>query len=231
MNNTKTAIKVWDLPIRLFHWSLVLLLIFQWVTTQDDILYNMTWHMYGGYALLCLLLFRLLRGFWGSQHARFSDFFYGPTATLHYLTTVFKRAPSHYLGHNPMGAYSVFALLLLLGVQSVTGLFADDDIFTEGPLAGWVSNDTSDLMTRLHHFNFNLLLVFIGLHLAAIAFYALFKRENLVRAMITGRKTLDSEAVTLAPPAKHAPLWLAIGLLAIACAIVLTIVLLLPKWL
>jgi cytochrome b len=184
--------------------------------------------MYGGYAILCLLLFRLLWGFWGSQHARFSDFLYGPTAIIHYITTLFKRTPSHYLGHNPMGAYSVFALLLLLAVQGITGLFADDDIFTEGPLASWVSNDTGDLMTRLHHFTFNLLLVFIALHLAAIAFYALFKRENLVRAMITGRKTLTHEAATLAPPAKPAPLWRALLLFAIACAIVLTVVLLLP---
>ncbi len=219
-----TPVKVWDLPIRLFHWSLVSLIVLQWATAEDDVAYNMTWHMYGGYAILCLIAFRLLWGIVGSHHARFHTFIYSPKTTVSYFKTLFKREEGHYLGHNPLGAYSVFALLLLVFIQAVTGLFADDEIFTTGPFASWVSGDTSELMTKLHHLNFDILMIFVGLHLAAIAFYAVFKRDNLARAMVTGKKWVKEEVTS----PNHAPLWLALLIFVVASSAVLALVLWLP---
>ncbi|OUD12215.1 cytochrome b/b6 domain-containing protein [Thioflexithrix psekupsensis] len=226
--NQLLPVKVWDLPTRLFHWSLVLLIIFQWATASESVYYNMTWHSYGGYAILCLLAFRLLWGFFGNQYARFWQFTYSPITSLHYLLGLFKSEQKVYLGHNPLGAYSVFALLLLILIQAVTGLFADDDIFTTGPFAHWVSGDTRQGMTSIHYWNFNVLLAFIALHLSAILFYLLVKRDNLVRPMITGKKWVTPE--TTPHSVSQTPLWLALLLFGIATGLVLFIVLYVPSW-
>mgnify|MGYP005812610067 CR=1 FL=1 len=177
---------VWDWPVRIFHWTLVALLAASWATAEAGVEF-MPWHMRCGYAVLTLLLFRLLWGLVGSRSARFSDFLRGPRAVLGYARAWFSREPHHYLGHNPLGGWMVIVLLVLVAVQAGSGLFANDDIFNEGPLARLVSGATSGLLTAVHKANFNLLLVAVGLHVVAVLLY-LWRGENLLRAMFTGRK-------------------------------------------
>lgn len=189
-------IRVWDLPLRLFHWSLVGLVVMSWVTSQADLdlYYDMTLHMYCGYSLLTLLIFRVLWGFWGSDYACFCHFVCSFKTTLNYAKNLFKPSSSHFIGHNPLGAWSVLLLLTALFVQTSTGLFASDEISTEGPLYERVSSEMSQWLTWLHKINFYFVLLgLIGLHLSAVFFYLFYKKENLIRPMITGNKWLPSD--------------------------------------
>ncbi len=194
---TLKTVVVWDLPTRLFHWTLVALMIAQWLTAEESS--TMDWHVWGGYAVLALVLFRLIWGFVGSETARFSDFVRGPGAALEYVRALLRGETPHYLGHNPLGAWSIVAMLVLLLAQAGTGLFATDDILIEGPLYAWVSKDTSDWLTSIHKLNFNLLLLVIAVHLSAVLFYLLVKRENLIHPMLSGYKRLPSELAGQAP--------------------------------
>ncbi len=211
-SNIPHIVKVWDLPTRLFHWTLVALMIGQWLTAEASS--TMDWHARGGYAVLALVLFRLIWGFVGSETARFSDFLRGPGAALEYFQALQRGETPHYFGHNPMGAWSIVALLSLLLIQTGTGLFANDDIMTEGPLYAWVSKGTSDWLTTIHKLNFNLLLLVIAVHIAAVLFYLLVKRENLVHPMLSGDKRLPPERAGQAPRIVNP--WL--GLAALAAA-------------
>jgi len=177
-------VRVWDLPIRVFHWALVLLIFGSWLTgaVLDSYL---DWHMYLGVTIGGLVLFRLMWGLWGSDTARFTQFIRGPGGILDYLRGR-GALEGLRLGHNPLGALSVVALLLLLGVQVGTGLFAHDDAFNEGPFREMVSSDTADWLTTIHKQNFYLLFGFIVLHVAAVFFHVLVKHQDLLRAMITG---------------------------------------------
>lgn len=190
-------IHVWDLPTRLFHWTLVALMIAQWLTAEASS--AMDWHVWGGYAVLALVLFRLIWGFAGSDTARFSNFVRGPGAALAYVQAMRRGENPHHLGHNPLGAWSIIVMLLLLLIQAGTGLFANDDIMIEGPLYAWVSKGTSDWLTTIHKLNFNLLLLVIAVHLSAVLFYLLVKRENLVHPMLSGFKRLPPELAGQAP--------------------------------
>ncbi|WP_127478133.1 cytochrome b/b6 domain-containing protein [Sulfurivermis fontis] len=196
-------IPVWDLPTRLFHWLLVLLVAGAWFSYKfGDV--NMTWHKWNGYAVLTLLLFRLAWGIVGSSTARFGDFVKGPFTVLRYLRDG-ARAPS--LGHNPAGGWSVLAMLTVLGVQAGAGLFTSDDILVSGPLNFLVSSASADVLSSIHRLGYYVLLGLVALHLAALVFHRLAHGENLVRAMITGRKHPDH-----VPPGAAAvlrPLWLA----------------------
>jgi cytochrome b len=176
--------RVWDLPTRLFHWTLALLVAFSLVSIQLGGFWK-DWHMRSGYAILALVVFRLLWGFAGSRTARFASFVRGPRAVLAYLR---GRASHAGDGHNPAGGWSVLALLAVLGVQAVTGLFSNDGSFSEGPLARLVSGETSDLFATVHRYGEWAIYAVVGLHLAAIAWYAAVRREPLVRAMVTGRR-------------------------------------------
>ena len=176
-------ITVWDLPLRIFHWSLVAL--FAVAVISAKLGGNaLEWHVYSGLALLALLVFRVLWGFFGGTHAKFSNFIRGPKAILGYL----KGSGEKTIGHNPLGALSVIAILLALFFQAITGLFSNDDILTEGPLYNLIDKDTSDYLTHLHTFNQYVLYALLALHIGAILYYRLVKRENLVRTMLTGRK-------------------------------------------
>ena len=164
-----------------------------------------TWmqvHLWSGYTILSLLLFRLAWGVIGGHHARFSSFVRGPNAVLQYTRTLRDRSAPRHLGHNPLGGWSVLAMLLLLLFQVVTGLFANDDIFTQGPLYPWVSKATSDWLTEIHEINQVVLLILICVHLAAVLFYLVVKRENLIGPMFTGRKSWRGEG-----PASTSRLW------------------------
>jgi cytochrome b len=180
--------RVWDLPTRLFHWALAACVVGSLVSVNLGG-NAVAWHFRFGYAILTLLLFRLAWGFVGPRYARFSSFPPSPMAALRYLRG--QEAPA--AGHSPLGALSVYALLLSLAFQAGTGLFANDAIMWDGPLRNTVSNATSNWLTSLHKTNRFVLLGLIALHLAAIAFYALLKRKSLVRPMITGDATLPAD--------------------------------------
>ncbi len=206
------TIKVWDLLTRLFHWTLVALMIAQWLTAENDS--TMGYHIWGGYAVLTLVLFRLIWGFVGSDTVRFHDFVRGPGAALEYVKALLRGETPLYLGHNPMGGWSIVAMLGLLLIQAGTGLFANDDITTEGPLYAWVSKGTSDWLTTIHKFNFNLLLLVIAVHISAVLFYLLVKRENLIHPMLSGRKRLPPDLASTAP--RIVSPWIGLAVLAVA---------------
>jgi cytochrome b len=198
--------RVWDLPTRLFHWSLVLLIGLSWWTAetdQDDL------HLWLGYGVLFLLVFRVLWGFLGSSTARFSAFVRGPRAVVEYVRNRFRWPLA---GHAPLGALSVLALLALLIVQVGTGLFAmDEDGLFGGPLAYLVGIGTSDTLTELHEELFDWLLILIGLHIAAILVYRLALGRNLLGPMISGKADL---------PRGMEPMRPATPLVAIVCVLV-----------
>ncbi len=185
-------IRVWDMPVRIFHWLAVLLVLLAWITKEVGG-NAMTYHMWSGYTMLALVLFRLIWGFVGSQHARFGDFVRGPATVVRYVLGASKDTSTISHGHNPAGGWSVLALLVCLLVQAVTGLFANDEIVTEGPLVARVGQDMSNWITTIHRYNFNVLLGLIGFHVAAVLFYLFAKRENLILPMFTGRKRVRRE--------------------------------------
>ena len=190
------GIKVWDLPTRLFHWLIVILIAFSWWSAEER---EMEWHFRSGMLVIMLLAFRVAWGFLGGSTARFARFVRSPAAAFAYWRTG-KDAQPH-AGHNPLGAYSVLALLGLIGLQVATGTFATDtDGLESGPLSFLVSFDQSRLAAELHESVFGLLLAMVVLHLAAILFYRFVRRRNLVHPMVTGRdKELDASAGELVP--------------------------------
>lgn len=173
-------IRVWDLPTRIFHWGLALLVLAAYLTQEFEL---MVWHQRVGLSILALIAFRLTWGFVGSTYARFSSFVRGPGTVLAYLRGRWQGE-----GHNPLGGWSVLALLLLPLAMVASGLFANDDVDFRGMLADRVSSGTSEDLTRLHGRLFDGLLALIGLHVAAIAVHFWIKRDNLVRPMITGER-------------------------------------------
>jgi cytochrome b len=196
--------RIWDLPTRLFHWALagaVTVAIVSGKVGGDWI----EWHGRSGLFILGLVIFRIIWGFVGSPTARFANFVRGPRAIKAYLKGQWQG-----VGHNPLGALAVLGLLALTAAQVASGLFANDDITFQGPLAGLLGKEASDQARALHSLVFYGLLGIIGLHLAAIAFYTRVKKENLVKPMLTG--WLDSDPVVPAPVVlHHSPLRTAIA--------------------
>lgn len=181
-------VRVWDAPTRLFHWSLVACFVGLVVSGQIGGA-AMVWHFRFGYGVLTLLLFRLVWGFQGGYWSRFSSFIYWPKQILRYLRG--SGEPQQHVGHNPLGAMSVFAMLAFLTLQVISGLMSDDEIAASGPMvrfvaAEWVSNAT------YYHKEIGklMLILLVALHLGAIGFYFFRQHENLVRPMLTGNKTL-----------------------------------------
>ena len=198
---------IWDLPTRLFHWLLAGLIAFSWWSAEyhyDDL------HIWSGMAVLSLLIFRLLWGFFGSSTARFASFVRGPRAVFGYL-----RGQWRGIVHNPLGALSVIALLGLVTVQTVLGLIAsDEDGLMQGPLASLVSMGTSDAATELHEELFNVLLALIGLHVAAILYYRI-RGKRLIEPMFTGRGEVEPGV----EPMRPGKWWAALLCLAVAIGI------------
>jgi cytochrome b len=207
--NLRLPMRVWDLPIRLFHWAIVLLIIFSYVTQR---LGRMDLHMLSGFTILALLLFRFVWGFIGSDTARFSQFLCSPIHGLRHLRQFGRRDPDDTVGHNEAGGWMVLVMLLLLATQVGLGLFSNRDGIDQGPLAAYVGSDMSDYLSGWHKRVFNFLLIAIGLHILAILAYAVVKRHDLVRPMFTGKKRLP--AATRAP--RMASPLLAAALLAVA---------------
>ncbi len=200
---------LWDLPLRLIHWGLVALMPGLWWTAEHD---EIALHKVLGLILLALVAARLLWGVVGGETARFARFVKGPGAILAYLRGKARPGP----GHNPLGGLSVLAMLALLTAEMALGLITQDvDGVESGPLNALVSYDVADRARHLHALGFNLLLVLIALHLGAIAYYRVVRRDNLVAPMVTGRKALG-EGVS--PPAM-APAWRAFACLGAGAAL------------
>lgn len=214
------TVRVWDLPTRLFHWALVLCVL--GLVISGNVGGNaMVWHGRLGYAVLALLLFRLLWGFLGGHWSRFRSFLVRPATTLAYLRGQGK--PEHGVGHSPLGAWSVLAMLLVLLLQVGSGLFADDEIAFTGPLAGLVSGEWVSTLTGYHkEIGKTLLLGLVLLHLGAIAYYRLIKRQKLVQSMISGDKAVTTPVTASQDTAGRR--WLALVLLLLCAAAVYGIV-------
>ncbi len=187
-------IRVWDLPIRVFHWTLAISMVGSVVSVKMG---EMELHGWLGVVALSLLCFRLIWGFIGSHPARFKSFVVSPRTTIRYLQ-------SHWpvIGHNPLGAWSVLALLGVALLQAFTGLGTSDDIFFDGPLVAHLPNAVVEAMGSIHLAMEPVIYGLVGLHVAAIAYYRLVRREDLLSAMLSGDKALSVEAAQKEKPAR-----------------------------
>lgn len=200
------AVKVWDWPVRICHWSIVGIVVFQFASGKflDDTLLNnnMQYHFYAGYACIGIIIFRISWGFCGTYYAKFSQFLVSPKKAWAYV----NKVPMHSqdkatgrqmlidsLGHNPAGAYSIIALLSLLLTQALSGLFISDEIFTDGPYYGVLGAQWQAIMNFLHANAINALLIFIALHIGAIVFYKFKKQQHLTLAMLSGYKKVKND--------------------------------------
>jgi cytochrome b len=210
------SVRVWDLPTRGFHWALALLVIASVISGQIGGS-AMVWHFRSGYAVFALLVFRFAWGLIGGRWSRFRHFAYAPSTTLRYLRGASRPDEHHEVGHSPLGAFSVFALLLLLALQVASGLFADDEISNSGPYTRFVSNATSQIATHWHTgIGRWSVIALVALHIGAVSFYLLRWRRDLVTPMLSGDKLLAADV----PPAiDNARSRLVAALLMLACAV------------
>jgi len=190
-HSNQQTVHVWDLPTRFFHWALAFCVIAAFFTikaagTTDGWIANagiiwIDWHLRFGYCVLSLILFRIIWGFTGSHYARFCQFIKGPATIAQYIKGAYES-----LGHNPLGALSVIAMLTVFGFQAFSGLFTTDDIFTEGPLAH-LNSAFSKTMSSLHRSNEPVMIILFALHILAIIYYRVFKKQDLVATMVSGK--------------------------------------------
>lgn len=214
------TVRVWDLPTRLFHWTLALCVVGLVVTGNLGGNW-MNWHQWLGYAVFTLLLFRLVWGFVGGRWSRFGSFLFGPASLMAYLRG--QQRPEHQVGHNPLGALAVFALLGVLLAQVGSGLFADDEIAFAGPLVALVSGEWVGRATSYHKELGKLILLgLVALHLLAIAYYRVVRKARLVGPMISGDKAVDAPAIGSADSAANR--LLALGVLVLCAGVVYAVV-------
>lgn len=209
------ARKVWDLPVRITHWLLVVGIAGSYLTSELGIEY-FQYHLWFGYAVVVLVVFRILWGFVGTRHARFASFIRGPAATWRYARETLRgRSPST-PGHNPLGAWMVLLLLAALLAQGLTGLFANDEIFNTGPLYGYISDEFSLVLTSWHRRLFDWILIAVALHVLAVLGHKWIAGHDLVAPMFSGRKPAnlvpDGEAISSSRS------WLAVLLVAVLVA-------------
>ncbi|WP_168195149.1 cytochrome b/b6 domain-containing protein [Shewanella sp. SNU WT4] len=200
-----TCIKVWDKPTRLFHWLTIGLLASLWWTADQAL---MDWHQVLAYSLMVLVVFRIIWGCFGSETSRFSHFVKSPIRVMNYSRQILTSGIKPHLGHNPLGGYMVIGILTLLTIQLATGLFASDEVFTEGPLYASVSAQTASWLTWLHKWNFNLILACSAVHVLAVGIHRL-KGDALIGAMITGSRQWHDKQ----PHLQFKSSWLAWGLI------------------
>jgi cytochrome b len=224
--NTPVRVPVWDVPTRIFHWTLALLAVFSFSTGKVGGGW-MAWHLKSGYAILALLLFRLAWGVVGSTTSRFTHFVRGPRVAIAYGRTLLATRRSSHFGHNPIGGWMVIVMIAAFLLQAFTGLFSDDEISTQGPLAAKVSDALVSRMSAVHSYNEWVLVALVAFHVMAIATYAGAFRASLVGPMVLGWKALDAGASV--PPYRAAPLWRAAVVLALAAAFVYWLVVVLPR--
>lgn len=214
------AVRVWDLPTRIFHWALVACFIGSIVSVKIGG-NALAWHLRFGYAVFALLAFRLIWGFIGGRWSRFAAFAYRPATLLRYLRGNFHADEHLDVGHSPLGSFSVFALLFFLVAQVATGLFADDEIATTGPLNRFVSDATALQLTSYHkNIGQWVLIALVLLHVGAIATYWLRQRRNLVGPMLGGDKMLPADVHVPHSDDSHSTRALAVVLLTVCASIV-----------
>lgn len=187
MSSNDDKVLVWDWPVRVMHWGLALAVFGAWLTHELEGDW-FAWHVRCGYAVLVIVVVRLVWGFVGTQHARFVAFVRGPRAVLDDLRALRKRDAEASVGHTPAGAWMILALLGMLLAQGLTGLFSNDQVYQTGPLFGYVTSQLSDRLTTLHKQIFDVLWVAILIHVSAAIFYLIVKRRNLIVPMLSGRK-------------------------------------------
>ena len=202
-------ILVWDAPTRWFHWLLALLVLAAYVTYRLSWIF---WHVLAGEAVLALVLFRILWGFFGSETTRFASFMAAPGTALRYIAQIMRRDSPTRVGHNPAGGWMIVILLVLLLGETISGIFVNNDVAAVGPMSDVITDNGMNLMTDLHRIFWDLLLAAIVVHLAAILFYAVVLRQNLLTPMITGRM----RAPDALPPPRIAGWWRAAWLLGCA---------------
>ena len=206
------GVKVWDLPSRNAHWALALSILGSYGTAELG-WFSMQWHFYFGYAVIVLVIFRVLWGFFGSEHARFRSFVRGPSAVWRSLKSLGDKNSSETTGHSALGGWAVLVLLAATLAQGISGLFNNDEIEWFGPLSEKASSALVEQMSWFHNNFYNVLLIIIGIHIIAALLYLLIKKQNLIAPMITGvKRTVQAE------DAKQKPLWLALLLLALSAA-------------
>lgn len=212
---------VWDVFVRVFHWSLVLLFAAAVATGKTGGEW-IVWHMRAGYAILTLVTFRLIWGFVGGEYARYASFLAGPVRGLKFAKGLIGKTHEHVIGHNPVGGWMVIALLLVLATQATLGLFSNDEIATTGPLARYVSDETSIALMSRHRLIGNILLGMVGIHIAAVLFHVFVKKEGLIRAMFSGKKDLPPALASEAHAARKAsmPIGFVVVSLAIAAVVI-----------
>lgn len=214
------AVRVWDLPTRLFHWVLVGCFVGSIASAKIGGAAT-AWHLRFGYAVFALLAFRLVWGFVGGRWSRFAAFVYRPATLLRYLRGQHRPAEHLDVGHSPLGSFSVFALLIFLAAQVATGLFADDEIATTGPLNRFVSDATALQLTSYHkHIGQWVLIALVALHVSAIAAYWLRQRRDLVGPMLRGDKMLPADVPVPHSDDTHSTRALAVVLLTACAAVV-----------
>ena len=185
-------VRVWDWPTRAFHWSLVLAIASAWVSAEfagrigDP---TLKWHRWNGYAILVLLVFRLIWGVVGSSTSRIGGFFHSPSAMIGYGLGLVRGRTVHYLGHNPLGSLMILLLIAAVATQAVLGLYTlEHNEITAGPLKRTISDELTERVSWLHVRGFNVILALASVHILVNSLYGLVKRDPLVRAMVTGRK-------------------------------------------
>ena len=188
MNLYDDKVLVWDWPVRVMHWGLVVAVFGAWLTRELEGDW-FAWHVRCGYAVIVIACVRLVWGFVGTRHARFGNFVRGPTAVLRDLRAILRRDSEGSAGHTPAGAWMIVALLAMLLAQGLTGLFSNDQVYQTGPLFGYVTGETSDRLTTLHKQIFDVLWIAILIHVLAAFFYLLVKRRNLIVPMFSGKKS------------------------------------------
>lgn len=209
MSNQHEKSLIWDIPTRLFHWMLVIGFGLQWLTGEvlDDAI---DWHFYIGYTMLGLILFRITWGFFGTRYSKFKQFLSSPRLTIKYAKTLHKQASPVHASHNPMGGWVVVLMLLLIGLQAISGLFVSDEIFSEGPYYGVAPSSVREIMAFIHFNLFDVLIGIVALHIVAVLVYQFYKKQQLIGAMFHGKKAIDATGI------KSSKIMLAV---AIACLI------------
>lgn len=218
---TQKQRQVWDLPLRLFHWTLVAAFVGAYVTNRMGVNY-FKYHVWFGYTVIVLVVFRIVWGVVGTHHARFANFVRGPLTSLRYTWKFLRGVEQPHAGHNPLGAWMVLLLLGALFVQAFTGLFGDDQIMNLGPLYGYVSAETSSIFTSLHRQLFYWIAGAAAVHVLAVVAHLVFKKDNLALAMITGRK--PAYRVSQAESISASLVWRAVLLLGVLVAVLTWVV-------
>jgi cytochrome b len=213
-SSTRRPVLVWDAPVRLFHWLVVVLVISAYVTLK---LNWIDWHVRVGEALLALVIFRLLWGWFGSETARFRNFVASPMAASRHLRHLFRREPDLQVGHNAAGGWMVMLLLALLLLETLSGLYINNDIADEGPLSEIVPAWLANAISTLHALGWDVLVAAVALHVVVILLYAVVKGHNLLRPMLTGYKSLPG---SIGAP-RQRPAWLALLPLGVGVAAVM----------